>query len=97
MIRITKGLLAEYYPHINSIDMHFHVQQVVPSQEIADFMFANLQYDERGDGVFRFWRALVEDDPHYSGIWSYVFYDGMCFSVTHSKNANDLQKLCGDG
>jgi hypothetical protein len=90
LIRITRGLLYKFYPTIDSSNMHFLVQQIIPSQEIADFMFANMMYDERGDGVFRFWRAVISDDMHCPGIWSYVFYDGICFSVTHSRGKNDL-------
>lgn len=70
--------------------MHFLVHQTIPSQETADFMSANMTYDERGEGVFRFWRAVVSDDMGYFGIWTYVFYDGMCFIVVHSRNRDDL-------
>lgn len=93
MIRITRGLLAKFYPEIDSSSMNFDVQQITPSQEIADFMFETMKYDQRGDGVFRFWRGVVADDPDSTGIWSYVFYDGMCFSVTHSNNIKTLQEL----
>lgn len=93
LIRITRGLLFKFHPVIDSSDMHFDVQQITPSQEFVDFMAANMTYDERGDGIFRFWRAIVLDDIHYPGIWSYVFYDGMCFSVTHSKDKADLKSL----
>jgi hypothetical protein len=90
MVRITKGLLLTYYPKIDYSNMHFDVQQTTPSQQLADYMFENLTYNERGDGAFRFWHAVAEDDPKYTGIWSYVFYDGLCFTVAHSMDKNDL-------
>ena len=93
LIRITRGLLAKFYPHIETLDMHFEVQQIAPSQDIAAFMFKTMKYDERGDGVFRFWRNIVEDGAHYLGIWSYVFYDGLCFKVTHSRDEKELLEL----
>jgi hypothetical protein len=38
-------------------------------------------YDERGDKVFRFWRALSNEDDSVSSIWVYVFYDALSFIV----------------
>ncbi len=90
LIRITKGLLFSFYPDIDYSDMHFEVQQITPTQEMANYMSENMLYDERGNGVFRFWRSVVNSDPRFAGIWSYVFYDGMCFSVAHSKDKKDL-------
>lgn len=68
LIRITKGLLFTFYPEIDYLKMYFEAQQITSSQEVADFMFENMLYDERGGGSFRFWRAVVQDDPHSPGI-----------------------------
>ncbi len=92
--RITKGLLFTFYPEIDYSDMYFEVQQITPSQEVADFMYENMLSDERGDGGFRFWRAVVEDNHKFPGTWCYVFYDGVCFCVAHSKDKNDLTNEC---
>jgi len=70
--------------------MYFEVDQITPSQELADTMYATMTYDERGNGIFRFWRAVVSDEINCPGMWSYVFYDGMCFSVAHSKDKSDF-------
>ncbi|MEN6473262.1 MAG: hypothetical protein ABFD81_04545 [Syntrophaceae bacterium] len=90
LIRITRGLLFKFYPDIDSSDMYFEVDQITPSQELADTMYATMTYDERGNGIFRFWRAVVSDEINCPGMWSYVFYDGMCFSVAHSKDKSDF-------
>jgi hypothetical protein len=47
--------------------------------------YPQIKYDERGDGVFRFWRC-IDRDRKATGLWVYVFYDGLCFQVTHTTN-----------
>jgi hypothetical protein len=39
--------------------------------------------DERGNGVFRFWRGIAWGD-RIGGIWVYQFYDAAVFMVTHT-------------
>ena len=84
LTRITKGLLYTFYPDIDYKHMIFKVTQLNPTQELADWMYSTMLYDERGKGQFRFWRLVMNDPPH-RGIWAYIFYDGQCFSVSHEE------------
>ena len=68
LIRITKGLLYTFYPEIDYTEMHFKTSQINPSQEVADFMYKKLIYDEKGDGALRFWHLLVTNDPNCHGV-----------------------------
>lgn len=90
LVRITKGLLCHFYPQINRARLEFAATQLMPSQADVDFMYANMNFDVRGNGVFRFWHLVVVNEPNHPGIWCFVFYDGICFQVTHSADPRDL-------
>ena len=82
LIRITKGLLYRFYPHINYFQQEFSVEQFLLNENVMSQLFENFVYDERGEGVFRFYRAIAEDGNE--GVWVYIFYDQACFLVQHS-------------
>src|SRR5579883_1467965 len=87
LIRVTKGLLRHFHPDYNYQDMAFRVVNVPPTPKgLAAFttITKQLAFDERGDGVFRFWRGWPKDAPG-SGVWVYLFYDAACFMVLHGK------------
>jgi hypothetical protein len=83
LIRLTKGLLHKFYPNIDYRDAQFIVIQVSITQELINWLYKTITYDERGDGVIRFWRWIARDSKA-TGLWVYVFYDGLCFQVTHT-------------
>ncbi len=82
LIRITKGLLFHFYPDTPIQGLHFEVDPLEPTQEMVDALYRDMIHDERGGGIFRFWRALVPEDPR-NGHWIFVFFDGECFLVSH--------------
>jgi len=86
-IRLTKGLLATYYPDIDYFALNFLVTQL--NQFGAEHRTFNrvislLQADQRGDGVFRFWHGVAHEQ-RTAGIWVHQFYDAALFMVTHSE------------
>lgn len=82
LIRITKGLLATFHPEIPRNSLQYEASMLNPDQNLVDNTLGLLKYDERGNGAFRFWRGISQDDPN-EGVWAFVFFYGMCFSVTH--------------
>lgn len=87
LIRITKGLLAHFYPKIDYFGLAFSVVQL--GQFRADqpefrTVVSNLKFDQRGNGVFRFWHGLAKEDPT-SGLWVLQFYNAALFMVKHQK------------
>jgi hypothetical protein len=55
-------------------------------------LLAQFAYDERGEGVFRFFHGVVTDPS--LGFWLLFFYDWACFMVTH-QNQSDAPKPPG--
>lgn len=84
LIRMTKGLLCKFCPNVPYRDLEYEVEMRIPDQELVNDLYRTMRYDERGNGVFRFWRGVLEEQPT-TGLWVYVFYDGMCFSVEHHR------------
>ena len=84
LIRITKGLLFKFYPKFDYSRSSFEVIQLKLNQEMVGVL-KGLFYDERGDRVFRFWRAVVLD--YISGVFVYSFYDGPPFMVSVDNRA----------
>jgi hypothetical protein len=84
LIRIAKGLIFKFYPHTDYFKQEFSVEQLKVNETIISMLSANFIYDERGDGVFRFYRAIAENNKF--GAWVYIFYDQACFLVVHQNN-----------
>ncbi|PYI82202.1 MAG: hypothetical protein DME26_18455 [Verrucomicrobia bacterium] len=87
LVKITRGLLAHFYPDIDSSDANMEFDVDLFEQFRVDGNFINsfgapFVYDERGDGQFKFWRELAEDVPE-AGVWIYGFYDAVFFMVQH--------------
>ena len=83
LTRITKGLLRHFYPdndYSSDIFRTFHVPSTERGVQRVQELVPLLIFDERGKGVFRFWRGFATDVAN-SGIWVYIFYDGACFIV----------------
>jgi hypothetical protein len=85
--RLTKGLLATFYPDVDYFRQMFVVSQ--PNQFIAQHprfgeVTSNLTANERGDGVFRFWHR-VERENGNAGRWIYQFYGAALFMVRHGE------------
>lgn len=83
LIRMTKGFLYTCYPDVNRNDLQFDVEMLMPTQTIIDDLYRRLAYDERGNGIFRFWHGVAKEDARM-GVWVYVFFDGMAFYVKHN-------------
>ncbi len=87
LIRTTKGLLRRFHPEYDYSEVEFvalHVPPTIEGVKTATELTGMLAYDQRGNGVFRFWRGFPEDAPK-KGVWVYLFYDGACFVVFHGK------------
>jgi len=85
-IRLTKGLLATFYPEVDYFGLEFKVTQLDQfGSGRAKFIevTSSLTAEQRGDGVFRFWHGLPPEQPT-TGMWIYQFYDAALFSVRHS-------------
>lgn len=85
LTRITKGLMRHFHPKLDYSKSEFKVTMIRPNQEIVDNIFPKLFYDERGNGVFRFWRTFYSPGKPES-LWVYVFYNGLMFMVEVGKN-----------
>lgn len=83
--RLTKGLLATFYPDVDYFGQEFDVTQ--PNQFTSQHprfkaVTSTLTADERGDGVFRFWHRVAREERN-AGMWIYQFYDAAMFIVRH--------------
>jgi len=81
LIRIVKGLLTHFRPEFDYSTHAFKVDHLMPRADDIVMLFERFEYDERGEGVFRFFRGVVSDPP--MGMWVLVFYDSACFLVVH--------------
>jgi hypothetical protein len=81
LVRIVKGLLTALYAEFDYSDHAFKVDQLTPTADDIAMLFGRFAYDERGGGVFRFFRQVVSDPP--MGAWVLVFYEWACFLVVH--------------
>lgn len=84
LVKITKGLMAHFYPNLNQSGLDFDAFQSRQFKiaELIHSVGAPYIYDERGNGQFRFLRVLVGDDNR-CGHWIYIFYDSISFVVHH--------------
>lgn len=79
LIRITKGLLFRFHPEIDYSNLSFEIRQMKTDQETIDFLYKNLYYEERGNGIFRFWRGVVKSTQRV--VLAYTFYEAQTFVV----------------
>lgn len=80
LVRITKGLIRHFHPEIDYSKCRFKITMINATQEIVDKTLVKFIYDERGNGIFRFWRAFYKTGQPDS-VWVYVFYDGIMFMI----------------
>lgn len=93
LIKITRGLMTHFYPSLNHSALEFAAFELNQFKVTPDWirsLGAPYTYDERGNGQFRFLRALVEDDNR-CGHWIYIFYDSISFVVHHDLCGNLLR------
>ncbi len=86
-IRLTKGLLATFYSDIDYFGLCFSVTQLNQfgaTRPSFKSVTSLLKHDQRGDGVFRFWHGVAQEQ-RTTGMWIYLFYDAALFMVKHSK------------
>jgi len=87
LVKITKGLLAHFYPRIIRSELGFQItplNQFANQQKLVNSLPIPVIYEERGSGAFKFWRGVAEDDNSF-GLWIYVFYDAVWFLVNHDR------------
>ena len=63
----SKGLLAKFYPHIDSVTCISRSSRSLRHKTLLTSWFKTMKYNERGDGIFRFWRDIDEDGAATSG------------------------------
>lgn len=88
LTRITKGLLAAYYPDFPRHDQEYQATIVDPTPEnlvVLEKVRDNSLYDERGLGVFQFRRAVFPEQGW--GCWLYTFYEASLFMIRHRTQA----------
>jgi hypothetical protein len=82
--RITKGLIAHFYPDYDFRNDEFKIFCIAPIPRHAETI-KNLirfcRYDFRGDGVFEFWHSITAE--RNGGCWIYRFYEAAWFVVIH--------------
>ena len=87
-VRLTKGLLTHYFPEYDYLSCSFEVRLVslTPAnlESLAPYRDM-LQFDERGDRVFRYRFSLT--DTKKSGLWMLTFYDAVLILVLHSASS----------
>ncbi len=82
ILRITKGLLRNFYPNLDYREHVFSVDHLnpLPADDVG-MLIANFTHDFRGDDVFRFFRGVISEPC--MGIWVYLFYERVWFMATH--------------
>ena len=80
LIRITKGLIRYLYPKLDYSEAKFFVKQLEIDQHIVDNVLSNLVFDQRGSGIFRFWRGFITLGA-VDSTWVFQFYEGLMFCV----------------
>lgn len=83
--RLTKGLLATFYPDVDYFGLKFGVTQLNQfgaQHPTFKGVTSILTADQRGDGIFRFWHGVAQEQ-RTAGMWVYQFYDAALFMVRH--------------
>lgn len=83
--RLTKGLLATFYPDLDYFDLKFVVTQLNQfgaQHPTFRAVTSILTPDQRGHGIFRFWHGVAQEQ-RTAGMWIYQFYDAALFMVRH--------------
>jgi hypothetical protein len=84
MIRLTKGMIRNYFPDYDYFTSTFEVKLIPPTDEslrILQEALGGASYDERGDGVIRNRYGIT--NTGLSGIWFFTFYDATWYLVRH--------------
>lgn len=85
--RLTKGLLATFYSDVDYFQLKFDVTQLNQfgaQHPTFKAVTSILTADKRGDGVFRFWHGVAQEQRSV-GMWIYQFYDAALFMVRHGE------------
>lgn len=86
LFRLTRGLIAKFYPDLHGPDGNFYMEYLSdpneqnPAIQIAKKAVPFMERQDLGNGVFEFWR--VAQNRH--SVWIYSFYHGATFMVLHS-------------
>lgn len=87
LVKLTKGLLAHYYPRMESGLLEYRATGI-SANRLDDSSLAVLRdasvYDSRGQGVFQFRRVVSEETG--TGAWLFVFYEASMFFVSHRRS-----------
>lgn len=92
LIRLTKGLLAHFYPDFPRGEQKFETRNFSKAEPstLAQLEVVRdwAKYEERGDGVFRCRHRIGGTPRQEFGIWLYTFYDASLFAVRHQAGKN---------
>lgn len=85
LTRVTRGLLRHFYPEF-PIPEKQSFRYIFPNHLSTSAFVAAIPptflYDQRGDGVFDFWRR-TESDFSQHGEWMFSFYRSSIFYLEH--------------
>ena len=86
VIRITKGLLRNFYPGFDYERSVFNVTYVgageaADSGSLMKAISERCRYEVRGERVFEFWRSV--DAAQGRGVWMLAFYEAVVFIIMH--------------
>ena len=85
LVRITKGFLYLTHPEIDRSKLDFHVTQIDQFKLhsiVASGVATALATYSVGDGVYRHWRGLVDEDNR-NGLWIHMFYEAAVWMIQH--------------
>ena len=89
--RLTKGLLATFYPDLDYFGLRFAVTQLNQfgaQHPTFKAVTSALTADQRGNGIFRFWHGVAQEQ-RTAGMWIYQFYDAALFMVRHGMEVSN--------
>jgi hypothetical protein len=99
--RVCKGLLYHFYPNYDYTTVKFRIGNILPTPDNLSFLEAvisALQYESRGETVFRCWHGFNVDNSD-EGVIVLMFYDGCCFLIFfgHGDKYKEPAKEFGSG
>ncbi len=86
LVRLTKGLLAYFYPEFHRDSQEYRVANLTMLKDGWNgigILRDHAIYDVRGEGVFQFRRHVELESER--GYWMFCFYEASLFIVWHEK------------
>lgn len=85
LVKVVKGLMWTFRPETDYRGLLFDVKMIPQFKvnAIVGSLPPTFVRDERGSGVFEFWRTFAADAPS-CGIWVLLFFGAVGFVVSHT-------------